>query len=78
MDRYTIKTFPAAVARMENAGYLFDTGQIAPAVVTQLYLGMRTGSIRCSRDTWPIRGLVQDGSCPVRTVWELAQVEVES
>ncbi len=75
MDRYTINTYAAAVARIQAADYLYDTGQIAPPVVTQLYLSMRTGAVKCSRDTWPIRGLPHDGRCPIRTVWELAQVE---
>ncbi len=78
MNRYTILTYPAALARIEANGYLFDTGQIAPAVVTQLYLAMRSGQMTSSRDTGPIRGLAQDGKCPVRTVWEMANVEAEA
>jgi len=78
MDRYTITTYAAAMARIEKHGHLFDVGQIAPPVITQLYLSMRTGKLKSVRDTWPIRGLTQDGSCPVRTVWELAAVEVEA
>ncbi len=55
MNRYAIATYPQAERRL--IGGLYDVGQIAPSVISQLYLAVRQGLVRVTTDSWPIRGL---------------------
>lgn len=71
MCAITIRSYPAAIERLERDGYLFDVGQIDGRVVSQLYMARNEGLIRVTQDSWPIRGCGR-GSGEWRTVYELA------
>lgn len=59
--RYSVNTWPEAMMRIEQHGYLFNVGQIAPGVLTQLYMAQRTGQIKVAVDSYPIRGFPWNG-----------------
>lgn len=73
MNRYSVNTYEQAMERIKNYGWMFDTGQIAPNVLTQLFMASYQGKLKYSQDTWPIRGgTITTDKTAVRTVWELA------
>lgn len=73
MNRYSLDSYQTAEDRMRTAGHIFDVGQIAPSVMSQLYAGVHLGLLKVSRDSWPIRGLNLLPDVPTRTTFELVR-----
>lgn len=59
MNRYSITTYAQAIDAIRSNGYLFNVGQIAQNVLTQLFMATREGILKVSQDSWPIRGCGQ-------------------
>lgn len=55
-NRYRVNTFPIALDIMRDVGYLWNVGQIAPHVVTQLYMAVREGKVIQTHDGYPLGG----------------------
>lgn len=72
MCAITIRSYLTVLERLERDGHVFDLGQIAPGVISQLYMARREGKINVTEDSWPIRGCGRN-SGEWRMVYELTE-----